>query len=487
VDNQDVGSTPHAVSYIPKSVFMSKFAVLGALLLSVLSIPTLAQEVSGDWIGQLNGGFKVRVHLEKNASGYSGHLTNPSGNETDFDQVTFDGTHLHFAISKLNLSYDAIWNDQEKAWNGSLTFQQVYPLILKRSAPADLAPVEHKRPQEAAIIARARPYVERDVRFSNPVGHIQLAGTLSVPDGKGPFPAVVLISGTGHNTRDEDVWGHKVFLIVADALTRQGIAVLRYDKRGVGDSTGDYDAATTRDFTSDAEAAVIWLKAQPEIDPHRIGVLGHSEGGIIAPSLAAEDKSVAFVVIIAGPTIRGDKLFVLQSAMTAKTYGAPDNYIASRKIFDQMLYDAIISAPSDAVALDRAKAIVAQGVADKIIDTNEAKTLAQDDSRPWERYFLAYDPAPTLASLRVPVLALNGSLDVQVPAKEDLAAAREALKGNPNATVIELPGMNHLLQDAKTGSPNEYNDIEETMSPTALTMITDWVKKQTTVRRKGNQ
>jgi uncharacterized protein len=189
-------------------------------------------------------------------------------------------------------------------------------------------------------------------------------------------------------------------------------------------------------------------------------------------------------VMIAGPTIRGDKLFVLQSAMTAKTYGAPDDYIARRKIFDQMLYDAIISAPSDTVALDRAKAIVAQGVADKIIDAEEAKTLAQEDTRPWERYFLAYDPAPTLASLKVPVLALNGSLDVQVPAKEDLAAARGALKGNPNATVVELKGMNHLLQDAKTGSPDEYNDIEETMSPAALKIITDWVSLQTTAKNE---
>jgi hypothetical protein len=328
-------------------------------------------------------------------------------------------------------------------------------------------------------MAGSHPYVERDVQFSNPVGHVQLAGTLSVPSGKGPFPSVVLISGTGQNTRDEDVWGHKVFLVLADAFARQGIAVLRYDKRGVGGSTGNYNAATTVDFTSDAEAAITWLKTQPEIDPHRAGVLGHSEGGIIAPAVAAKQKSVAFVVMIAGPTIRGDKLFVLQSAMTAKTYGAPDSYIAKRKIFDQTLYDAIIAAPTEIVALARAKAIVLQGVADKVVDPDEAKTLAQDDTRPWERYFLAYDPAPTLASLKIPVLALNGSLDVQVPAKEDVASAREALKGSPNATVIELPGMNHLLQEAKTGSPNEYNDIEETMSPAALKIIVDWVRMHT--------
>ena len=208
-------------------------------------------------------------------------------------------------------------------------------------------------------------------------------------------------------------------------------------------------------------------------------MLGHSEGDIIAPAVAAADKSVAFVVMIAGPCIRGDRLFVLQSAMTAKAYGAPDDYIARRKVFDQELYRAIVSAPSESAALDRAKSKVAQGVADKLVDANEAETLAKDDTTPWERYFLAYDPAPALARLTAPVLVLNGSLDVQVPAKENLAAARDALRNNSNATVIELPGMNHLLQDSKTGAPSEYNDIEETRSPTALKIIADWVSIHT--------
>jgi pimeloyl-ACP methyl ester carboxylesterase len=469
-----------------EGAFVRKIVFLILLSACGINPSTRAQELAGDWIGQMNGGFKVRIHFERTNSGFSGKLTNPSGNETVLDQITSDGTHLHFAVNQLNLSFDGVWDDQDKAWNGNLTFQQVYPLTLKRAAAEDLAPTIHKRPQEESIISRPAPYVQRDVQCNNLSSHNRLAGTLSVPNGKGPFPAVVLISGTGHNTRDEDVWGHKVFVVLADALSRRGFAVLRYDKRGVGDSSGDYDSATTADFTSDAEAAIAWLKRQPQIDANRIGVLGHSEGGIIAPAVAAADKSVAFVVMIAGPCIRGDRLFVLQSAMTAKAYGAPDDYIARRKVFDQELYSAIVSAASESAALDRAKALVAQGVADKIVDRNEAETLAQDDIRPWERYFLAYDPAPTLARLTVPVLALNGSLDVQVPAKENLGAAREALKNNANATVMELPGMNHLLQDAKTGAPSEYNDIEETMSPTALKIITDWLSVHTRLsKRRG--
>ncbi len=453
---------------------MKKTIILIVALIGFAS-SACAQSLAGDWVGQLGGGFKFRIHFEKSASGIHGSLINPSGNETALDEISSDGTHLHFAVKKLNLSYDGVWNVHDQAWNGNLTFQQTYPLTLKRATAEDLAPRVHRRPQEDAIQAATPPYVEREVQFDNLAAHNRIAGTLSSPKGHGPFPAVVLISGTGQNTRDEDVWGHKVFLVLADALTRKGFAVLRYDKRGVGGSTGNYYEATTADFASDAATAVDWLKTQPEIDAKRIGVLGHSEGGIIAPMVAAGDESVAFAVMIAGPTIRGDKLFVLQSATTAKAYGAPDDYIAKRRVFDQELYDAVIAAPSQAAALASAKALVAQGLADKIIDANEAETLAGNATSRWERYFLAYDPAPTLARLTVPVLALNGSLDVQVPAKENLAAAREALKANPNATVMELAGLNHLLQDAKTGAPNEYDDIDETMSASALKIITDWM------------
>jgi pimeloyl-ACP methyl ester carboxylesterase len=452
-----------------------KAVVLFLFLFGTSALALAGQDPAGDWIGRMNGGFKVRIHFDRAGSGFDGKLINPSGNETALDHVASDRTHLHFAVSKLNLSYDGIWSEDEKAWKGSLRFQGVYPLTLKRATAADMGSVVHRRPQEEAIAAGPKPYVQREVLFNDSAAHDQLAGTLSLPMGKGPFPAIVLISGTGRNTRDEDVSGHRVFLVLADALARKGFAVLRYDKRGVGGSSGDYDAATTADFASDAEAAVGWLRTQRHIDAARIGVLGHSEGGIIAPMVAATDKSVAFVVMIAGPSIRGDKLFVLQSAATARAYGAPSDYISRRKVFDRELYDAIVSAPSESAAFDRAQAIVAQGVAERLVDANEAQTLAKDDTRPWERQFLAYDPAPTLARVEVPVLALYGSLDVQVPAKENSDAARKALKNNPNATVMVLPGMNHLLQDARSGAPSEYNDIEETISPAALKVIADWL------------
>jgi uncharacterized protein len=453
--------------------FLCSLTVVALSLVVVAS----AEEAAGDWTGQLQGGFKVRIHITRSSSGFTGYLTNPSGNRTDFDQVTSDSSHLHFAVAKLNLSYDGAWNVQESGWTGNLTLQQVYPLVLKRATQADLAPAAHKRPQEEAIAAGPLPYQEKNVEFENASAHNQLAGTLTMPKAAGPFPGIVLVSGTGHNTRDEDVLGHKVFQVLADAFSRRGFAVLRYDKRGVGGSTGNFDTATTADFSADAGAAVNWLRSQPNIDSQRVGILGHSEGGVIAPMVAVSDRSVAFVVMIAGPALRGDKLFVLQSAMTARAYGAPEDYIARRKVFDQQLYDAIITAPSETLARRIAEQMVTKAVREKLVDQNEAKTLARDDTSLWERYFLAYDPASTLLQLTVPVLAIYGSLDVQVPGKEDLLAASDALRTNPRAVVVLLPGKNHLMQDAKTGGPNEYTDIEETMSSSALQLITDWATR----------
>jgi pimeloyl-ACP methyl ester carboxylesterase len=439
-----------------------------------------AEDAAGDWVGQLNSGFKVRIHVDKATDGYKAFLTNPSGNQTDLEQVRCDGQHLHFEVAKLDLRYDGDWDEAQHSWRGTLILQGTYQLDLRRATAAEMAPAEHKRPQEDAIKAGPRPYTDQEVAFDNPAGHDRLAGTLTLPSGaKGPVPVVVLISGTGHNTRDEDVWGHKVFLVLADAFARRGIATLRYDKRGVGGSTGNYDTATTADFASDAIAGVSYLKGRSEIDPRRIGVLGHSEGGIIAPMVAVEDQDVSFVIMVAGPGIRGDHLFVDQSMRTSRVYGAPEDYIKRRAIFDQSLYDAIISAPSDAEALARAKVLVAKGVTDKLVDAAEAESLATDATSPWERYFLAYDPAPTLRRLKVPILAVNGSLDVQVPAAENLPAIRAALVANPDATVTELPGLNHILQNAKTGGPNEYNDIDETVSPSALKLLTDWAVAHT--------
>ena len=453
--------------------------LFGAMLLMLICLPARAQDAAGDWIGELNGGFKIRLHIVRENSAYTGYLTNPSGNETVLDTVTSDVSHLHFAVTKQNLSYDGAWDAQQSAWTGNLTFQQVYPLTLRRATAAELAPRVHKRPQESAIAAGGLPYVQRDVVFVNASTHNHLSGAITMPRGVGPFPAVVLVSGTGQNMRDEDVGDHKVFLVLADALSRHGFAVLRYDKRGVGGSNGDFHTATTADFASDADAAITWLRSQPAVDANHVGILGHSEGGIIAPMVAASDRHVAFVVMIAGPAMRGDELFILQSAMTSKSYGVPEDYIARRKVFDRKLYDAILAAPSAAEAREAADAVVAEGVQQKLVDQNESDGLASNATTAWFRSFIAYDPAPTLKQVNVPVLAVYGSLDTAVPAIENSLLAIGALKENTRAAVVVLPGKNHLMQTAKTGGPNEYDDIDETMSPEALNLIVEWASSLT--------
>lgn len=455
---------------------MKAFLFICALLAVSLPGVARAEEAAGDWVGFMDSGFKVIVHVDKLSSGaYSGTLRTPNGNVTPLDTLTSDGQHLRFAIARLELSYAGDWDATQKAWAGKLTLGQTFPLALCRAKPEDLATKVRKRPQEEAINAGPRPYTEREVIIPSS-GNVSLAGTYSVPDGKGPFPAVVLVSGTGPNTRDEDVEAHKVFQVLADALNRQGVAVVRYDKRGAGKSTGDYGMATTADFTDDAEAALNWLSQQAEVKAGSIGIVGHSEGGVAAPAVAIRNPKAAFVVMIAGPGLRGDRLFLLQSGLVSAAYGAPKDYIAKRQAFDEKLYAAALSSPDPAIARTRVQAVVDQGLKDKVIDAGEAKSLPRSTTTPWMRYFLVYDPAIALAKLRPPILVLNGSLDLQVPARDNLTVIREALKNNPRTDIRELPGLNHLLQTAKTGSPAEYGEIDETMSPQAIEQITAWVK-----------
>lgn len=457
---------------------LTRAFLTGLTVAFLAATPALAEDLAGDWIGRMESGFTVRMHVDKAGGGYAATLTNPSGSVTKLEAVTSDGATVAFRVSELELAYSGAWSDAQRAWTGTLRFQGEHALAFTRATAADLAPVSQRRPQEEAIAAAPLPYAEHEVAFDSPAAGVRLAGALTVPRGKGPFPAVVLISGTGPNDRDEDVDGHKVLRVVADSLTRAGFAVLRYDKRGVGGSTGVYPTATTADFAADAAGALRFLKVDGRIDPARIGLLGHSEGGLIAPMVAAEDASVAFVILVAAPGVRGDRLFVSQAAATSKLYGVPGDYIARRKAFDEALYAAILAAPSDEAAQARVAALAETGVAQKIVDPSEARALPAGKAGRWARAFLAHDPAPVLAQLKMPILALGGSLDAQVPADENLAAIGAALKANDKASVRKLGGLNHLLQTARTGAPNEYAEIEETVAPSALQVIAEWAGRQ---------
>ncbi len=437
-----------------------------------------AEEPAGDWNGLLAGQLHILVHVTKDAAGhYAVTLESPDQGRFALpaDQVAADADHLDFTIAKIGGRFAGTWNAQKNGWAGTWTQGSVLPLVLSRTAAGASAPTPTRRPQEAAIDAGPRPYRQEPVHFANAAAGITLGGTLSLPEGAGPFPAVILIGGSGPGTRDEEILRHKIFLVLADALNRRGVAVLRYDKRGVGESTGDFATANLSAFAADAQAALAFLKTRAEVAPDRIGLVGHSEGGAVAPMIAARDPSVRFVVLMAGPGMRIGQVLRLQNARIAKASGVSDDEIARKQAFFDKLGADLAAARGDEQVRAVARADVAQAVSDGIVLAANADAFARQITSPWAREAFGYDPIPALRRLRMPVLALNGSLDLQVPPDEDLGPIRAALKDDPDATVVELPGLNHLFQTATLGTPGEYGEIEETVAPLALKTIADWV------------
>lgn len=338
------------------------------------------------------------------------------------------------------------------------------------------------RPQEPK---KPYPYNEEEVKYENKVARITLAGTLTLPDGGGLFPAVILISGSGPQDRDEAIVGHRPFLVLADYLTRQGVAVLRFDDRGVGESEGNFDLATSEDFATDVLAGIAYLKNREEINTKQIGLIGHSEGGLIAPMVAAHSSDVGFIVLMAGPGLRGEEILYLQSALISKVTGVSEEEIIRNRRFNERAYTLIKEEENQEIVAEQLYQILmdyfnelSKEEKDKIGDI-EAYINVQMQSLlpPWFRYFLIYDPAPTLSEVKCPVLAINGEKDLQVPPSENLSAIEEALieGGNKDFVIKEFPGLNHLFQTAETGSPDEYARIEETISPVVLKYISDWI------------
>ena len=352
---------------------------------------------------------------------------------------------------------------------------QSFPFHLGRGA----APVP-KRPQEPTP---PFPYRSEEVKVAS--GAITLAGSLTLPEGAGPFPAALLVTGSGPQNSDEELLGHKPFLVLSDFLTRAGIAVLRMDDRGVGGSTGALGEATTDVLAGDALACIGFLAQRPEIDPRRIGIVGHSEGGLIGPLAASRSAQVAFVVMMAGPGIPGAELLPLQSERIQRAMGASEAEAqAQTEAMRAML--ALIAAGADSAALRTKAEALAQAQVAALPDSlrPSATELSQEldqqlrsMSQPWFRYFISYDPRPALRQVKVPVLALIGEFDLQVPADRNLPEIERALKeaGNADATVRQLPGLNHLFQPTASGSPSEYGNIETTLDPLALETIRDWI------------
>ena len=449
-------------------------------------------EIEGIWQGTLRfSGMELRIvfTISRNPDNtltatYDVPEQNAMG--VPVDKITFNNREVRLEIMPIDGVYKGKLSEDGTKIDGNWTQSgMTLPLVLEHTHTK----FEIKRPQEPK---EPFPYKVEEVVFKNLDAGITLAGTLTLPHSEGSFPAVLLLSGSGAQNRDEAVFGHRPFLVLADYLTQRSIAVLRVDDRGVGGSTGDFDKATAMDYASDAMACVSYLKSRKEIDHELIGLVGHSEGGMIAPMLAVKSPDIAFLVLIASPGMAIKKMEYTEQARTLKANGASDDLIAKNRAVLESLFAVINQETDSKVVRDEFTSIITEffkGLSEEErrisgISEENLKVQIHDQFRklhsPWFRFYLNYDPGTVLQKVTCPVLAVNGEKDIQVTPKENLQAITKALKagGNENYTVKELLSLNHLLQTAETGDISEYGKIEETMSPTALQIIGDWILEQ---------
>ncbi len=439
--------------------------------------PEAWAELSGDWYGLLDAGAaRLRLVFHIDTSGAKTLVVMDSIDQSatgiPVGSVRRSGMSIRMDLPSIRAAFEAVLATDKQSINGVWMQGGVnFPLVLSRKPEGVSAPAM-RRPQ---MPVKPYPYREEDVAYENPAAHVRLAGTLTLPPGPGPFPAVLLIAGSGPLDRDETIFGHKGFLVLSDHLTRLGIAVLRVDKRGVGKSTGLYAGATTLDFASDAEAGFAFLAARPEIDAKKIGLIGHSEGGLIAPLIANRQHAVAFVVLLAAPALPGDEMVVDQASRFVRVDGWQDERVQSNAAMLRKVTAALMTAPSPSEGSRRAQEIM-RGARDIHGLSDEAiAAMIRQWSTTWFRFFLSYDPMPALRSLKAPVLAITGSNDLQVAPSKNLPPLREALARNQDAEISELPRLNHLFQTADTGAIREYGQIEETFAPSALALISKWI------------
>src|ERR1044071_3921765 len=443
--------------------------ILSALLLIASTLAVFAQvptpHVEGNWLATLDvNGSKVRLVLkiQKSANGYAAKFDSPDQGATDLpiDSIVLDGNKLSFSAAKFGISYEGTLSETGDEISGS--FRQgpgSTPMVFKRVAkvPAVNRPQDPKKPY---------PYDEQEVSYRNEKDNVKIAGTLTLPRGSGPFPAVLLITGSGSQDRNETIKGHHPFLVWADHLTRNGIAVLRVDDRGMGGTDPGSLSATSENFAEDVLAGVNFLKQHKAIDPKMIGLIGHSEGGMIAPMVAARSKDVSFIVLLAGVGQRGEDVIYTQIEPIHKAQGTPPETLAHILSLSRRI-NAIVKTETDEKRIEqRINDEIAAYCGTLSDDQRKAFESAASDIKafiptyktPWYRYFITFDPQPVLKNVRVPVLALNGEHDLQIAWKEnlDLIAADLKAGGNQDVTVRAFPNLNHLFQTSPTGLLSEY-------------------------------
>ncbi len=465
---------------------MKTFLIL--LITLFTSIRLTAQDISGQWNGALKvQGTQLRLvfNITKTDSGISSTMDSPDQGAKGIPSTTtnFENSILKITIANAKIEYEGTFGKDNIIVGTFKQGGQSFPMNLSKEV---IKKEKLVRPQEPT---KPYSYYSEDVTFENNKAGIILAGTLTLPKKDGVFPVVILISGSGPQNRNEELLGHKPFLVLSDYLTKNGIAVLRYDDRGTAMSKGDFQTATSADFATDVESAIAYLKTRKEINKKKICLIGHSEGGLIAPMVASKSKDVALIVLLAGTGIQGDRLLLLQQKLIGKASGISDEDLQKSELINRKVFD-IVNKSNNLEQLnidltnyikqsltDNPNAAKPQGMS----DDDFVKLQVNQIAKPWMQYFIKYNPAPVLEKVKCPVLAVNGEKDLQVPAKENLEAIKKALTkgGNKRVTTKEFSNLNHLFQECKTGSPNEYATIEQTFSPTALTEILKWLQTQT--------
>ena len=458
------------------------------ILITVLTaLNVFGQDITGQWNGILKvQGTQLRIvfNINKTDRGYSSTMDSPDqgAKEIPVTSTSFENPVLRLEVSSAGIEYEGTLDKENNVVGNFKQAGYSFPLNLSREKieiEKTVRPQEPKKPY---------PYYSEDIQFENKKDQIVLAGTLTLPKKEGNFPAVVLISGSGPQNRNEELLGHKPFLVLADHLTKNGIAVLRFDDRGTAESKGDFKTATSLDFASDVESAIEYLQTRKEINKKKIGLIGHSEGGIIAPMVAGRSNDICFIVLLAGTGIPGDQLLLLQQELIGKASGDSEADLQKAKIINKGAYDIVAKSTNTETLKTELTNYIKQTLKDNP-GSEKPAGMSEDDlvkfqvnqlTSPWMQFFIKYNPAITLEKVKCPVLAINGEKDLQVPPEVNLKAIKTGLEkgGNNNVTTKELPNLNHLFQECETGSPDEYAKIEQTFSPIALTEITNWILEQ---------
>lgn len=466
-----------------KSLLLSFFLVIASVSLLAQSE---SNKIMGDWQGYLSvQGTKLRVvfHVQADKKGVlSATMDSPdqSAFGIDADKVSFENGHLKIVIQKIMGKYEGDYQAVGDSLKG--TFFQgstALDLNLMRSTQ------KIEKPKRSQELKPPFPYKTEEVSIENKADKLTLSGTLTLPKGKAPFPVAILVSGSGPQNRDEELLGHKPFAVIADDFARKGIATLRYDDRGVGKSTGNFATATSEDFAKDALAVVEFLAKHKKINPKKIGILGHSEGGMIAPMVASQSQSVAFIVLMAGTGISGADILHLQARLISQAEGVDAKDLEKELATQRKCLD-LVSTQSDVELLKKEMTQVLETEYDALNEEEKAKEMdikgkitqtVNGFCSPWMRYFIRYNPQPVLEKVSCAVLAINGEKDLQVPYRENLAGIETALKkgGNKNFKVQSFPNMNHLFQTTETGKVSEYAKIEETINPKVLNTMSEWI------------